>query len=128
MGKIRGEVGGYDIVILTETHLSKEVKEINKFNKHMQKYHVHHVHDKFNAGSRKGVTLGICKAAIEAANIKFTNDRGKRTKEDGSAPHSQMYWTDHSTYGESTHQPMHPNAPPGLTALTPNYDKRKDTQ
>ena len=49
MKKIKSEIEGYDIIILTETHLSKEEEEINKMEKHLQEYNLFHVHDKENA-------------------------------------------------------------------------------
>ena len=53
MKKIKSEIEGYDVFILTETHLSKEEEEINKMEKHLQEYNLFHIHDKDNAIGRK---------------------------------------------------------------------------
>ena len=58
MNKIKGEIERFDIIILAETHLSREDTEIKKFGKYLQEYNVYHVHDKSNASGRKGVTIG----------------------------------------------------------------------
>ena len=81
MKKIKSEIEGYDIIILTETNLSKEEEEINKMGKHLQEYNLFHVHDKENASERKGVTIGIKKNRIEIENIEIKTDQGK--EEDG---------------------------------------------
>ena len=71
MKKIKSEIEGYDIIILTETHISKEEEEINKMEKLLQEYNLFHVHDKENASGRKGVTIGIKKNRTEIENIEI---------------------------------------------------------
>ena len=77
MKKIKSEIEGYDVIILTETHLSKEEEEINKMEKHLQEYNLFHIHDKENASGRKGVTIGIKKNRIEIENIEIKTDQGE---------------------------------------------------
>jgi len=59
--KIKSEIESFDITILTETHLSKEIGEIQKMGKYLQEFTLQHVHDRSNASGRKGVTIGIRK-------------------------------------------------------------------
>ena len=77
MGKIKGELEGYDIIVLTETHLSREKEEVDKFEKHLQDYNMHHVHDKTNSSGRKGVSIGIRKATINDNKVTFLLDEGE---------------------------------------------------
>ena len=74
--KIKSEIEGYDVIILTETHLSKDEEEINKMEKHLQEYNLFHIHDKENANGRKGVTIGIKINRIEIENIEIKTDQG----------------------------------------------------
>ena len=61
MRKVKSEIEGYDIVILTETHLDRKEEEISKMGKYLQEYNVYNVHDKDRASTRKGVTICIKK-------------------------------------------------------------------
>ena len=81
MSKIKSEIEGYDIIILTETHLSKEENEIKQFEKYLQEYRLHHVHDKYKSSGRKGVTIGIKKNLIDEKDITITSDKG--TEDEG---------------------------------------------
>ena len=77
MGKIRSEKESFDIIILTETHLSKEIGEIQKMEKYLQVFTLQHVHDRSNASGRKGVTIGIRKNIINTEDIVINTDEGQ---------------------------------------------------
>jgi len=76
MRKIKGEIEGYDIIILTETHLSKDEEEITKMEKNLQEYNMYHVHDKINASGRKGVSICLKKNTINIEEVEITSDEG----------------------------------------------------
>lgn len=45
MRKIKNEIEGYEVTILTETHLDKDEYEIIKIEKNLNEYHIFHVHN-----------------------------------------------------------------------------------
>ena len=83
MKKIKSEIEGYDVFILTETHLSKEEEGKNKMEKHLQEYNIFHIHDKENSSGRKGVTIRIKKNRIEMENIEIKQTKEKKKRTDG---------------------------------------------
>ena len=76
MSKIKSEIEGYDVIILTETHLSKEEKEIEKMEKYLEEHRLQHVHAKIKPNERKGVTVGIKKKLLSAEEVKIETDEG----------------------------------------------------
>ena len=74
ISRIRGEVGGCDLFILTETHAIDEDEERAKFNAHFKDFHVFHAHAKEDGGRRLGVAMGIKKKRVEEANIEIEKE------------------------------------------------------
>ena len=81
MKKRKSEIEGYDIVILTETHLDRDEKEIEKMGKYLQEYNTYNVHDKHKPAARNGVTICVKKKITEIENIEIKTDEGE--KEEG---------------------------------------------
>ena len=72
--RVRGEATHYDVIILTETHLSDEKEEIDKFESYFKEYHLYHVHAKEDGGRRLGITMGIKKNKVEAKDIEVDRE------------------------------------------------------
>ena len=81
MEKIKSEIEGYHIVILTETHLDTNEEEIKKMGKYLQEYNIYNTHDKHKPAARNGVTICVKKKITEIENIEIRTDKGE--KEEG---------------------------------------------
>jgi hypothetical protein len=73
--RIRGEVEGWDVFILTETHCEDNDQERAAFNAHFKDYHVYHVHAKEDGGKRLGVAIGVKKTRIEEEDIEIEREK-----------------------------------------------------
>ena len=76
------ETSREDVIILTETHLSKDKDIITKMEKYLQEYNVFHTHDRDNASERKGVSIELKKNIIDIDKVEIridegTNDEGR---------------------------------------------------
>ena len=79
--KIKSDLEGYSIVILTKTYLSRDIDKMKKLEKYMQEFSVHHVHDRHRASGQKGISIGIRKILLENNNIHLMSDEREEDKE-----------------------------------------------
>ena len=72
--RIRGEVGEYDVFILTETHTADDDEEREMFAKFFKDFHVFHVHAREDGGRRLGVAIGVKKKKVEENDITIEKE------------------------------------------------------
>ena len=75
--KIKNEIEVFNIIIPTETHLSKQDKEIIIMGKYLQKYNNFHVYNRNNTRGQKGVTIRVKKYRVNIEKVDAASDKGR---------------------------------------------------